>query len=370
MQTDNSLGICTSTACLAAGNGPVQRYDGPGKYCPDCGEYLQSYVPGKSAWSLPGIPVPATTTVAPPASTPVPIPPKQPGAGNVRAPRRSRWRTPAVVLVLGGAGLTALALFALMSGRFAGAQTAGICGSSMTERFARSLLQGYTNANSSLSDRFSWRDTNCDVTFSIDLNDQRRRRRGFPKDSAVGNAVAGTAGVVGLDGIVAIVNPQNPIKSLRVDQLRKVLSGDVANWAAFGGRSEPIAVYLPERSTDEARILDERVMQGVAIGASAVRLPSSADAVRAVVAANGSDALGVVAFSSAVPAKVLALDNFPVPSTLTIASRAYPLSVPVTVVSAPPPRNEAIDGFLNYLGSDSAKEIAARTGIITNSAPR
>ena len=52
------LGICKNDACLAAGSGPVELYDGPGRYCPDCGDVLLQYVPGKSAWSLPKSPAP------------------------------------------------------------------------------------------------------------------------------------------------------------------------------------------------------------------------------------------------------------------------------------------------------------------------
>jgi hypothetical protein len=61
MQTDlMRLGICENDACLAAGSGPVELYDGPGRYCPDCGDVLQQFVPGKSASSLPKSPAPLT----------------------------------------------------------------------------------------------------------------------------------------------------------------------------------------------------------------------------------------------------------------------------------------------------------------------
>lgn len=53
-----TLGICKGAPCVAAGNGPIERYAGPGQFCPDCGEVLQPYVPGKSAWSLPESPSP------------------------------------------------------------------------------------------------------------------------------------------------------------------------------------------------------------------------------------------------------------------------------------------------------------------------
>lgn len=40
-----------------------------------------------------------------------------------------------------------------------------------------------------------------------------------------------------------VVNPQNPINELTVDQVRKIFSGQCANWKDVGGPDEPVTVF-------------------------------------------------------------------------------------------------------------------------------
>lgn len=47
------LGICQTAGCPAAAGGPIELYDGPGRYCPDCGEALRECAPGQALASPP-----------------------------------------------------------------------------------------------------------------------------------------------------------------------------------------------------------------------------------------------------------------------------------------------------------------------------
>lgn len=333
MPTDGlKLGICKTAACVAAGNGPVELYEGPGTYCPACGTLLQPYVSEK----LPSAP-PKVPAWAAPDAQPSPAP----------GPRLKSG----LLIVAGGAIVAFAVLWTIGLGPF-GHNAAGVCASSMAERVARDVLHGYDVQNRDRAAHFQLRTTGCEVRFSADLNDRPR------------------SSIIGLDGVVAIVNPTNPVGRMSLEQLHNILAGTLTNWSSVGGRSQPIVVYLPADSTDEAHVVAIRIMLGAAVGTSVVRVPSSADVVRAVAAANGSNAIGLVAFSAAVPGKVVAVQEFPTPSVLSIGNGRYPLSVAVTVASDDSARDAAVSSLLTYAGSDGAKAIAERDGIITEGAIR
>ena len=53
------LGICATPACETAANGPIELYDGPGRYCPACGEPLRLYTKRLRLGPPPAAPAPA-----------------------------------------------------------------------------------------------------------------------------------------------------------------------------------------------------------------------------------------------------------------------------------------------------------------------
>ena len=48
--------------------------------------------------------------------------------------------------------------------------------------------------------------------------------------------------VVAIDGIVVVVNPQNPVKNLSLAQIKDVYTGKVTNWKDVGGNDHPIVL--------------------------------------------------------------------------------------------------------------------------------
>jgi phosphate transport system substrate-binding protein len=54
--------------------------------------------------------------------------------------------------------------------------------------------------------------------------------------------------VIGFGGIVFITHTANPIDALSVDQLKKLLTGQVTNWKDVGGREMPVSVITASES--------------------------------------------------------------------------------------------------------------------------
>jgi len=52
-----------------------------------------------------------------------------------------------------------------------------------------------------------------------------------------------------IDGVAAVVHPDNPAKSLSSRQLQDIYSGKIANWKTIGGDDRPINIYTRDKSS-------------------------------------------------------------------------------------------------------------------------
>ena len=65
-----------------------------------------------------------------------------------------------------------------------------------------------------------------------------------------------------IDGVAVAVNPANTVGTLTKEQLKKIYSGEIANWKELGGADAAISLYIREdgsgtRETFEERALDK-----------------------------------------------------------------------------------------------------------------
>ncbi|MDQ6943781.1 MAG: substrate-binding domain-containing protein, partial [Candidatus Eremiobacteraeota bacterium] len=219
-----------------------------------------------------------------------------------------------------------------------------VCRSGMTERFAADVVHAYAEKAGVPRSRFDLTQSGpCDVRFAA-----QRSAKG--------------ADVLGRDGIVVVVNPQNPLTRLSQDDVRLIFSGAITDWAEFGEPPGRIVAIVPAEISDEAQTLAHTLLAHSKTGAGVRRVVTSADVVRAVVSPGGRGSIGLVAFSAAVPAKVLALAPMPAPSSLSIGDRRYALSVALTVESASHAAGAA--GLAAYARSEDAQAIVLRDGFV------
>jgi hypothetical protein len=371
--SEPTLGICKAARCIDSGRGPVELYDGPGKFCPECGETLQWYEPDRPprAWTLPppesppagaaesspGATAPSASATAsanaaaPSASaTTPPLARSRAVAPPARNGRRTLFAAAAAVLVaVGGYAAAHIA----RAGAAPATVAVGVCGSSMANRLAGDVLRSFAAQQPALADRFALRGTGCDVAFFTAPRSGMRAAAGH-------GALAQT---IGHDAIVAVVNPLNPLGEVTLDQLHGVLAGTIRDWSGLHGAPAPITVYLPVDGSDEANIASASIMHRAPVGSAVVRLPTSADVVNAVSAANGRNAIGIVAFSAAVPAKVVALTGSPAPSSISIADGRYPLALDVTV-AAWNAHDPAVPTLMAYVSSGPARAVASSDRIV------
>ena len=172
------------------------------------------------------------------------------------------------------------------------------------------------------------------------------------------------AQVIARDGVVAIVNPANPIARLDISQVRDILSGRITDWSQAGGQRGAIIAALPDAGSDEAHEVASAVMQGDAVSPNVTRALDAEKIVRFVASPSGLRAIGIVPFSGALPAKVIALGHAPPPSLLSIAAGRYPMSVQILTASDFRSPSRPAGELLGFAQSGAAEELLARTAFV------
>ena len=86
-----------------------------------------------------------------------------------------------------------------------------------------------------------------------------------PDEKAHANAVGVTLieTSIALDAFVFVINKENPIKSLKVDEIQKIYTKKITNWPEVGGKKGEIKVFTRPRNSGSEEVFRDLVMGGV-----------------------------------------------------------------------------------------------------------
>lgn len=175
---------------------------------------------------------------------------------------------------------------------------------------------------------------------------------------------------VALDGIVVVVNPQNPIDQLTVEQLAKIFTGEYQNWNQAGGPDQPILVTSRESSSGTYVFFQEHVLNKKDYTPSARLMPATSGIIQAVSADAG--AIGYVGLGYAEEAKgeVKTISVKPdessaavAPSEETVISGDYPISRPLFLYTKDAP-SAATQAFVDYCLGPEGQETVRGAGYV------
>ena len=68
---------------------------------------------------------------------------------------------------------------------------------------------------------------------------------------------------IALDAFAFVVNKNNPVKSLTVEQVRKIYMGEITNWSQVGGNNANMKVYTRPRDSGSEEVFRQVVMDGL-----------------------------------------------------------------------------------------------------------
>ncbi|MDW8467080.1 MAG: substrate-binding domain-containing protein [Chloroherpetonaceae bacterium] len=68
---------------------------------------------------------------------------------------------------------------------------------------------------------------------------------------------------VGVDGVCFLVHPENPVRQLKLSQLRDILSGAVTNWSQVGGANAPIQLLITSPNDGMRDLLQDSLLKSL-----------------------------------------------------------------------------------------------------------
>ncbi len=68
---------------------------------------------------------------------------------------------------------------------------------------------------------------------------------------------------IALDAFVFVVNKKNPVKTITVEQIQKIYTGEITNWSQIGGDNAEMKVFTRPRNSGSEEIFRELVMDNL-----------------------------------------------------------------------------------------------------------
>ncbi len=172
---------------------------------------------------------------------------------------------------------------------------------------------------------------------------------------------------VALDAAVLIAYPKNPVQSLTLHQVFDLYYGRITNWSAVGGEPKDVNLYGIAAPLDgvEFSVRDLVFRNGdqrVAIPRLYLNTTKLEEGVSIDPAGIGLSTLASIHSNPAV--KALAIEGISA-TPATIADGSYPLYITLYLAAkADSPKQAAIDRFIAFLNSDTAKAVLRKHDLV------
>jgi phosphate transport system substrate-binding protein len=169
---------------------------------------------------------------------------------------------------------------------------------------------------------------------------------------------------VARDGLAVYVHASNPVKSIDLDQLRRIYVGEITNWKDVGGADQPITVYGRENSSGTYVFFKDHILKGKDFSPRTQTLPGTAAVVNAVAQDTHGIGYGGAAYAKGV--RDLALSFGPgkpavLPSAPTVADGSYPLSRYLYFYVRNKPAGD-VRLFIDWVVSAEGQALATKVG--------
>lgn len=172
-----------------------------------------------------------------------------------------------------------------------------------------------------------------------------------------------TAAVLAYDGIALIVHPDNPVTDLSLENVARIYTGEITNWAQVGGADAEI-VLIGREAGSGTRDGFETITGTAEACRYRQELTSTGDVITAV--SQNPAAIGYASVASVKnTVRMLNIDGI-VPEEASIRDGSYPVQRPfVLVTRRDAALSEEAQQFLSYVLSDDAGAIIAAAGVVS-----
>lgn len=227
--------------------------------------------------------------------------------------------------------------------------------------------------------RFTFRVTNTDEGFAdlladeadivMSLREIRLTETRRASDAGLGDLTGpNRSRVLGLDAMVPITAPGNPVNAISPAQLARVFAGRITNWKQLGGPDAPISLHLRDPKSGLAQAVQDRLMAPAALVLdSGINRHLTNTALSEAVIADPF-AIGVSSYSETGNADVLVLTGscgFSLRAgRVTIKTEDYPLTAPMFLYIPARRLPKLARDFLTFTRSPSAQIVIRRAGFV------
>ncbi|MBN2081671.1 phosphate ABC transporter substrate-binding protein [bacterium] len=164
-----------------------------------------------------------------------------------------------------------------------------------------------------------------------------------------------------IDGVAAVVHPDNPVSDLTKEQLIKVFAGEITNWSELGGADKGINVYTRDEESGTRKVFVELGLDDGSFVDTANVVVSNGAMKSAI--AQDPDGIGYVSVGHIdETVKGLALDGV-APSLENVKSGAFGISRGLYSLTKGEPEG-IVKAFLDFLYTDEGKQIITDKGFI------
>ncbi|MBO4914533.1 MAG: substrate-binding domain-containing protein [Oscillospiraceae bacterium] len=177
-----------------------------------------------------------------------------------------------------------------------------------------------------------------------------------------------------VDGLVFVVNENNPVDSLTVEQIQKIYSGEITNWSEVGGDDVDIVPFQRNEEAGSQTAMKKLVMGDIPLMEAPAEYVSGAMSDLVKVVASYSDSAAAIGYTvyyyahdmkMAEGLKLLAVNGVQ-PSAETIRSRDYPfINDSYVVIKAGLPDDAPAKILYNWVMSEEGQRLVAHEGYVS-----
>ncbi|MCX5777434.1 MAG: PstS family phosphate ABC transporter substrate-binding protein [Candidatus Firestonebacteria bacterium] len=190
---------------------------------------------------------------------------------------------------------------------------------------------------------------------------------------AEGNKIHPFEYKVGLDGLMVIVNPKNPVVQLTLDQVRNIFMGNIKNWKELGGPDKKIVILSRESNSGTHMFFKEHVIRKGnkkskdEFSPKALLMSSSQAIVNEI--SQNPNALGYVGIGyMSAELKAIAIakkkgDKFVSPDIDSVLSDKYPISRPLFLYASSKD-NKLVNALIAYALSDQGQKTVRKLDFV------
>ena len=233
----------------------------------------------------------------------------------------------------------------------------------IAKQFAEYYMESHPDVNITVSESGSGNGAKALINGTCDVADMSRFMKDQEFSAAVEKRVLPVAHVIAMDGLAVIVHPANPVQALKVEQIRRIYTGEIKNWSEVGGPDKPIVVISRDTNSGTYETFENLVMNKEKIAEGAEYVGSNGAARQRV--QNTEAAIGYVGLGF-VDRSVKALEVEGVsPSNQTVASGQYPIARPLFMFTNGYPKlGSNLHQFITLYLTKTGQEIIEAVGFV------